>query len=64
MNRANFPGGTISWEDWSMNRLKRNPEEVRERAVRMMLEQQSEHESQWGTIQSVADKVGCYRLIR
>jgi hypothetical protein len=30
----------------------------------MVLEQQSEHESQWGVIQSVANKVGCYRLIR
>ena len=42
-----------------MNRLKRNPAEVRERAVRMVLEQQSEHDSQWGAIQSVADKIGC-----
>ena len=47
-----------------MNRLKRNPAEVRERAVRMVLEQQSEHDSQLRAIQSVADKVGCYRLIR
>jgi len=31
----------------------------RERAVRMVLEQQTEHSSQWATIQSIASKLGC-----
>jgi len=33
--------------------------EVRERAVKMVLEHRSEHESQWAAIGSVAAKIGC-----
>ena len=33
--------------------------EVRERAVRMVLEHQEEHESQWAAIVSIAGKIGC-----
>ena len=42
-----------------MNKLKRFPSEVKERAVRMGLEQQREHQSQWATIESIAEKIGC-----
>jgi transposase len=42
-----------------MNTSKRYSPEVRERAVRMVLEQQTEHSSQWATIQSIASKIGC-----
>jgi transposase len=42
-----------------MNTSKRYSPEVRERAVRMVLEQQTEHSSQWATIQSIAYKLGC-----
>jgi transposase-like protein len=33
--------------------------EVHQRAVRMVLEHQSEHESQWAAICSIAAKIGC-----
>jgi transposase len=32
---------------------------MRERAVRLVFEQQDRHESQWATIVSVAEKLGC-----
>ena len=32
---------------------------VRERAVRMVLEHQGEHDSQYGAIRSIAAKIGC-----
>jgi transposase len=33
--------------------------EVRERAVRMVLEHQDAHDSQWAAITSIAEKIGC-----
>ncbi len=38
---------------------KRYSPEVRERAVRLVLEHQREYESQWAAIVSVAAKIGC-----
>jgi len=33
--------------------------EVRERAVRMVLESQGDHPSEWAAIESIAAKIGC-----
>jgi transposase len=33
--------------------------EVRARAVRMVVEQEAAHESQWAAITSIAEKIGC-----
>ena len=42
-----------------MARRSRYSPEVKERAVRMVLDQQHQHESQWAAIGSVASKIGC-----
>lgn len=42
-----------------MNKTRKYSPEVRERAVRMVFEQQKEHGSQWSAIGSIAGKIGC-----
>ena len=42
-----------------MGKRSRYPAEVRERAVRLVMESERDHESQWAAILSVAAKIGC-----
>jgi transposase len=42
-----------------MNSPKRYSPEVRERAVRLIIEQQGEYPSKWAAICSIASKFGC-----
>jgi transposase len=42
-----------------MGRPSKFSSEVRERAVRLVFEQQGQHASQWAAIESIAGKIGC-----
>jgi len=42
-----------------MSNGKRYSSELRERAVRMVVEHEKDHDSQWGAIRSISEKVGC-----
>ena len=42
-----------------MNKTRKYSPEIRERAVRMVFEQQKEHGSQWSAIGSISGKIGC-----
>ena len=42
-----------------MGRRGRYSPEVRERAVRMVFDQEPQHDSQWAAIRSIAAKIGC-----
>jgi len=42
-----------------MARKSRYSSEVRERSVRMVLDHQSDYESEWDAIRSISGKIGC-----
>ena len=42
-----------------MNKTTRYSPEIRERAVRMVLEHQAQYDSQWAAMNSIAAKIGC-----
>jgi transposase-like protein len=62
LNRAGFAGGSNRWEDGAMTAKKtavNYSPEVRERAVRLVLDGAEGHGSQWAAIGSIAAKIGC-----
>ena len=62
LNRAGILGGSNIWKDGAMGTKKPSkpyPAELRERAVRLVREQEAEHASQAAAIRSIAAKVGC-----
>ena len=42
-----------------MTRTKKYPQEVRERAVRMVFDHEAQYASQWEAMRSIAAKIGC-----
>jgi transposase-like protein len=63
VNRAGFAGVSTIWKAGAMGTKKPSkpyPAELRERAVRLVREQEAEHVSQAGAIRSIAEKVGCH----
>ena len=42
-----------------MKKGKRYSPEVQERAVRLLLENQSDYRSRWSALESIANKIGC-----
>ena len=58
MNRPGIVGDLIFWENTTMKRQTYTPE-IKERAVRMLIEAAGDYPSTWSAIQAIAPKIGC-----
>ena len=58
VNRPGIVGDLIFWENTTMKRQTYTPE-IKERAVRMLIEASGDYPSTWSAIQAIAPKIGC-----
>ena len=58
LNRPGIVGDSTFWENTTMKRQIYTPE-IKERAVRMLIEASGDYPSTWSAIQAIASKIGC-----
>lgn len=58
MNRSGSSGDPRVWELGATSHGKRHSSELRARAIRMFVELGKDHDSPWGAIRSISEKVG------
>ena len=58
MNRPEIVGDSTFWENTTMKTRNYTPE-MKERAVRMLIEAKDDYPSIWSAIKAIAPKIGC-----